>query len=98
MRIVITSPWKSANTRIPNRPITRPYRPGRYCPLRKQAGRADTTHFQGECSFLPDQDRKYIAKARQIVDIIDNPMEPEATSSVDEPYSDSDDNTPVLSP
>ena len=64
-------------------------------PACKQAGRADTTHFLSECSFLPNQDRKYIAKARQIADITDHPMEREATSSVDEPYSDSHENTPV---
>ena len=70
---------------------SRPNRPTRSCPLCKQAGRPDNAHFLSECSFLPEQDRKYITKARQIADIFDNPSEPEPTLCVDESVGDTDD-------
>jgi len=41
------------------------------CPLCKKAGRGDFPHYQSECTYLPDTDRKFIAKAGQIVDILD---------------------------
>ena len=42
----------------------------RSCPLCKQANRT-STHFLIECRYLPDSDRRYLAKARQIIGIID---------------------------
>ena len=42
----------------------------RSCPLCKQSGRTDS-HFLSECSFLPEDDRKFIAKARKIACILD---------------------------
>ena len=46
-------------------------RPNRkVCPLCKQAGRPDC-HYLSTCAFLPDTDRKFIAKARQIAGIFD---------------------------
>ena len=36
------------------------------CPLCKEAGRNDQ-HFLSVCKFLPEQDKRYLAKARQIV-------------------------------
>ena len=42
-----------------------------FCPLCKKAGRGDFPHYQNECTYLPDTDRKFIAKARQIVGILD---------------------------
>lgn len=42
------------------------------CPLCKQAGRKDFTHFLSQCKYLPDTDRVYMAKARQVVSILDN--------------------------
>ena len=36
------------------------------CPLCKQAGRASYKHFLSKCSFLPDADRKFMARARLI--------------------------------
>ncbi|VDI45491.1 Hypothetical predicted protein [Mytilus galloprovincialis] len=41
------------------------------CPLCKAAGRPDR-HFLSKCSFLPNSDRKYMVKARQIAGILDN--------------------------
>jgi hypothetical protein len=37
------------------------------CPLCKEANRAHN-HFLSECRYLPESDRKYLAKARQIVE------------------------------
>ncbi|XP_078384150.1 LOW QUALITY PROTEIN: uncharacterized protein LOC144666624 [Oculina patagonica] len=42
------------------------------CPLCKQAGRPSHAHFLSECGFLPEQDRLYLLKARQIVSILDD--------------------------
>lgn len=36
----------------------------RSCPLCKQAGRKDTNHFLSTCTYLPENDRKFITKAR----------------------------------
>jgi hypothetical protein len=40
------------------------------CPLCKQAGRSYQTHFLSQCTYLPETDRKYMAKARQITNIM----------------------------
>ena len=55
---------KSHSQRLPMKPQNRS------CPLCKQANR-NSTHFLSECHFLPDSDRKYMAKARQILSILD---------------------------
>ncbi len=36
------------------------------CPLCEQVGRSDISHFLSECPFLPEKDRSYIARTRQI--------------------------------
>ena len=77
MRSAVSSSRKPIGPRAPYKATTRPYHPAKSCPLCKQAGRPDSSHFLSECSFLPDQDRKYIAKARQIAEILDDPLEPE---------------------
>ena len=40
------------------------------CPICQQATRADFHHYLSECTYLPDTDQKFIAKARQIMCII----------------------------
>ena len=45
------------------------------CPLCKQAGRPYSNHFLSECRHLPEEDRKNIAKARQIANIFDDHLE-----------------------
>lgn len=45
-------------------------RPQKSCPLCSQA-RRPSRHFLSECSYLPEKDRKYLAKAREIVNIVD---------------------------
>ena len=53
----------------------RPPRQSKSCPLCQQAGRPDPNHFLSECRHLPEEDRKYIAKARQIANIVDDRLE-----------------------
>lgn len=63
-----------------------PSRDTKICPLCKQAGRPDYRHFLSTCSYLPDSDRKFITKARQIVNILDDsPYTDEPTSDPDNP-------------
>ena len=65
-----TSPIKSP----PNRGI-RSARHPKSCPLCNQAGRRDSNHFLSECRHLPEVDRKYIVKARQIANIFNEHFE-----------------------
>ena len=51
---------------------TRQPRQDKVCPLCKQAGRSNTNHFLSQCTFLPDNDRRFMVKARQIVGILDD--------------------------
>ena len=49
-------------------------RPAKSCPLCFQAGRP-SGHFLSSCTLLPDQDRRYMAKATQIVGILEDDCE-----------------------
>ena len=89
MRAAVGNYRKPTGNRTPYKTNTRPNRPTKSCPLCKQAGRPDNAHFLSECSFVPEQDRKYIAKARQIADIFDDPSE--TRPCVDESITDTDD-------
>ena len=51
---------------------TRQPRQDKVCPLYKQAGRSNTNHFLSQCTFLPDNDRRFMVKARQIFGILDD--------------------------
>ena len=53
------------------------------CPLCKEANRANG-HFLSECRYLPESDRKYLAKARQIVGIIVNDAQSESEDETDQ--------------
>ena len=83
MRTAVSGYRKPTGNRTQYKVSTQPNRPYRSCPLCKQANRPENGHFLSECSFLPEQDRKYIAKARQIADILDDPPDPETR-----PYAD----------
>lgn len=50
----------------------RPSRTQKSCPICKQVGRNSSDHFLSECPHLPEQDRRFILKARQIAHIMDN--------------------------
>ena len=45
---------------------TRLQRPTKICPLCKQTNRTDQHHFLSECPHLPDSDRKFMTRARQV--------------------------------
>ena len=57
------------------RPLTTKQRQAKRCPLCTQVGRTKTDHFLSECEHLPERDRRFIAKARQIVGIIDDDLQ-----------------------
>ena len=64
-----TTPSTTPHSQTPFRP--KPARATKTCPLCKQVGRNDYRHFLSECPHLPDPDRKYIARARQVANILD---------------------------
>ncbi|CAB4013778.1 Hypothetical predicted protein [Paramuricea clavata] len=80
MRTAVSSYRKPGSERLLARPNTRSNRPLKSCPLCKQAGRTNSSHFLSECNFLPDQDRRYMVKARQIAEILEDI--PESESSI----------------
>ncbi|PFX13448.1 hypothetical protein AWC38_SpisGene22463 [Stylophora pistillata] len=89
MCTAVNNYYKPTGSRAPHKTTTRPNRPTRSCPLCKHAGRSDNAYFLRR--FLLEQDRNYIAKARQIADIFDDPSKPETRPRVDESISDTDD-------
>ena len=54
MRTAVSSYRKPGSERPLARPNTRSNRPLKSCPLCKQAGRTNSSHFLSECNFLPD--------------------------------------------
>ena len=97
MRTAVSGYRKPIGNRSQYKVSTRPNRPSRSCPLCKQANWPEHGHFLRECSFLPEQDRRYITKVRQIADIFDDPADPDTRPYADEPDSDTDDPGPSLS-
>ena len=53
------------------KPTTRSRTHPTSCPVCQEAARGDFHHYLSECTYLPDTNRKVIAKARQIVGILD---------------------------
>lgn len=66
---------RTAPAKTSSRRGMRSTRQPKTCPLCKQAGRPDVNHFLSKCRHLPEEDRKYIAKARQIANIFDDHLE-----------------------
>ena len=71
LRAEVSNYCKSGNSKQSFKQNLRSSKAVRVCPLCKQAGRSDSNHFLSECSFLPEQDRKYMVRARQIAEILD---------------------------
>ena len=67
------------------------------CPLCKQAGRSEVSHFLSECKYLPDTDRRYIVKARQILGILDDESEADDNLDTGLPICDAKDEEPSSS-
>ena len=59
-------------SRFPWNSKPHPTRLQRTCPLCKQVGRNDIRHFLSECTYLPEHDRKYFLKTRQVAEIFDD--------------------------
>ena len=75
---------------------TRQPRQDKICPLCKQAGRPNTNHFLSQCTFLPDRDRRFMVKARQLVGILDNEQDADGDLDPDPPIAAAD--TPLPRP
>ena len=88
MRTAVSGYRKPIGNRSQYKVSTRPNRPSRSCLLCKQANRPKHDHFLSKCSFLPEQDRRYITKARQIADIFDDPADPDTRPYALEPRTD----------
>ena len=67
---------------------TRQPRQDKICPLCKHAGRSNTNYFLSQCTFLPDSDRRFMVKARQIVGILDNDQDTDCDLDPDSPVTD----------
>ena len=72
-------------TRLDSQIRTRQPRQDKICPLCKQADRFNTNHFLSQCTFLPDSDRRFMVKARQIVGILDNDQDTDCDLDPDSP-------------
>ena len=88
---------RTATTRPQIRPSVPRYSPGphvylrrstsnRVCPFCKQAGRSNFHHFLSESTHLPEEDRRYMAKVRQVINLLDdedeqNSPEPEVSNT-----------------
>ena len=77
MCTAVSSYRKPISNRSQYKVSARPNHSYRSCPLCKQANRPEISNFLSQCSFLPEQDRRHIAKARQVADIFDDPAESE---------------------
>ena len=73
------TPWRTQTqsraqtqprAQTPSRARSRP-KPTKSCPLCLQAGRP-SSHFLSACPYLPESDKQYMAKARQVAKIFDN--------------------------
>jgi hypothetical protein len=60
--------------------------PQKMCPLCQQSGRGNTNHYLSQCTYLPIADRKYMVKARQIADILDEEVDLETDDPVTTPH------------
>ena len=58
----------------------------RVCPLCKQFGRSNFLHFLSGCTPLQEEDQCYMAKVRQVINLLDdedeqNSLEPEVSNT-----------------
>ena len=82
-------PHKSTYNATPKRP-QKQWSRDKSCPLCKQAGRASQGHYLSECNYLPEQDRKFMLKARQIVSVLDDDMSDPVIDHDSPPLDDSE--------
>ena len=73
------------STRPPYRPSQS--KPTKICPLCQQASRSDVHHYLSSCPFLPEHDRKFIARARALtISDCDDGDVSEYDSELTDPY------------
>lgn len=71
---------RQPSSRFKPKSSTTPWKPtSKSCPICKAASRSDTRHFLSECPHLPDNDRKFMTKVRQVANIMDLSDEEEAS-------------------
>ena len=79
-KVMRTYPNQSRQKLVPKRPNNFSHRPAtKVCPLCKQSGRQAFDHFLSTCTYLPDSESRFIAKARHIMSIVDSDNESEMT-------------------
>ncbi len=71
-QVMHTRPATTHSFRTTNCPSGRCMPPKKSCPLCKQSGHRDHDHFLSECTYLPDSDKRYMARARQIIAALDD--------------------------
>jgi hypothetical protein len=65
--------------------VPRSPRSQKLCPLCKQAGRSDHHHFLSMCQHLPESDRKFMTKVRQVAAFDIDLAEDDCNEDTDEP-------------
>ena len=77
-------PQKYSTTFEPSHSQRQPTRPKKLCPLCQQAGRRETQHFLSRCPYLPDNDRQFLGKVRQVAGIPSNDLSTDDDENVAE--------------
>ena len=72
MRMGGGMPRRTPYNQGPRKPMRDHQRKLPECCLCKQAGRPETNHWVSVCKFFPEKDRKFFAKTRQIMGLLDN--------------------------
>jgi hypothetical protein len=77
------TPGRNNNSTYSHKP-SRQHLSNKSCPLCKQAGR-QSSHFLSRCQYLPDDDRKYLTKVRQIAALDEDNDDDEISTSLPDP-------------
>lgn len=100
LRTAISTKYRrpTQSSRVIYKPMSsRRPRQDKTCLLCKQAGRSEVNHFLSECKYLPDTDRCYIVKVRQILGILDDESEADDNLDTGLPIWDAKDEEPSSS-
>lgn len=100
LRTAISTKYRrpTQSSRVVYKPMSsRRPRQDKTCLLCKQAGRSEVNHFLSECKYLPDTDRCYIVKVRQILGILDDESEADDNLDTGLPIWDAKDEEPSSS-
>ena len=85
--------YQGARPRYPNPPQRSNYQPRRFsppsCALCKQAGRPEFNHHLSSCPYLPEEDRRFLARARLIECLEEEDYQSDQSFPSQDPYTDS---------